>query len=654
MMDCNDLRNIGIIAHIDAGKTTLTERILRHTGEIRYCGEVHEGTTVTDWLPQEREHGISILSASVLCCWHGTRINVVDTPGHVDFTAEVERVLRVLDGVVAVFCGVRGVQAQSETVWRQATRHRIPALAFVNKLDREGADYGRVIREIGKRLQVTAVAMEVPLYGEDGLVGMIDVLTGRLVGKSDVTEDFRDDERVKSAKTHLIECLAELDDDVMLDYLADREPSEASLRRALREAVRKRSLMPVFGGSASKDIGIEALLDAVGDYLPSPNDVIRKPVDGTAMLVFKVCPPEEFGEMLFCTRLYSGRIEQGTALVNSRTGGACEIGTIYRMRAAQLDCVECAENGDIVAIGGLGADVKTGDTLCSSESVAALERMEFPEPVVSITMEARGETDSKTLGAALQTFCLEDPTLRLSHGPGPGQWTLAGMGELHLAIVSERLKSDFGIDVTAGRPQVNYRKTVQENGHGHCDFEKRLPDGRTLGAEVEVEVEPLPRGCGLEMDLGPAGDGGLPLYGESVKAGLREVVQSGTGDGRPMTDIRVRVIAAACREGGTSELAFQTAAAKALSEAIEAGKPLSLEPVMKLEVTSPQGQVGNVIADLSARRGRVTEVDSLDMGMARVLALVPLGELFGYASSLRSLSGGRGDFVAEPSVYAPL
>ena len=653
-MSSTALRNIGIIAHIDAGKTTLTERILRRTGEIRYCGEVHEGTTVTDWLPQEREHGISILSASVTCHWRDIRINVVDTPGHVDFTAEVERVLRVLDGAVAVFCGVRGVQAQSETVWRQANRHRIPTLAFVNKLDREGAAFERVVHQIGHRFQMPAVAMQVPIIGEDGFRGMIDILTGKPVGVSDETGDYRNDERVKAVKSRLVECLAETDDEVMLDYLADREPSDGSLRRALRKAVHQRSLIPVFGGSASKDIGIDALLDAVRDYLPSPDEAGRKPLDGTGMLVFKVCPPEEFGEMLCCVRLYGGRIEAGTRLVNPRTGRTCEVGTIYRMRASQLDCIQSAESGDIVAIGGFGADVATGDTLCEPGHEAILERMRFPEPVVSITMEGRGGTDSQTLGTALKSFCVEDPTLRMSYGPGPGQWTLSGMGELHLAIVQERLKGDFGIEVTAGKPQVSYRRTVLESGRGRCEFEKRLPDGRTMGAMVEVEVEPRPRGDGLKIDLETATTAMESVYGEAVNAGLREIVQRGIGDGYPMTDMKITVLAAAPAGGGTSELAFQTAAGKALSEAIEAGKTQALEPIMKLEVTSPQAQVGNVIADLMSRRGRVTEVDSQDMGIARVVALVPLGELFGYASSLRSLSGGRGDFVAEPSVYAPL
>ncbi|MBR5026285.1 MAG: GTP-binding protein, partial [Victivallales bacterium] len=517
-MSSTALRNLGIIAHIDAGKTTLTERILRRTGEIRYCGEVHEGTTVTDWLPQEREHGISILSASVVCQWRDVRINVVDTPGHVDFTAEVERVLRVLDGAVAVFCGIRGVQAQSETVWRQANRHRIPMLAFVNKLDREGASYERVVRQIAQRFHVAAVAMQVPLNAENGFNGMVDILTGRCVGCENPDADFRNDERVKAARTHLAECLAETDDEVMTDYLSDKESDEATLRRALRKAVLNRSLLPVFGGSAAKDIGVDALLDAVRDYLPSPSESNRKKLDGIGMLVFKVYPPEVFGEMLYCVRLYGGHVGTGTRLLNPRNGTMCEVGTVYRMRASQLDPIEGADNGDIVALTGLGADVLTGDTLCDSSSMAVLERMTFPEPVVSITMEGRGSTDSETLGKALKAFCLEDPTLRTSYGPAPGQWTLAGMGELHLAIVQERLKGDFGIDVTAGKPQVSYRKTVQGSGHGRCEFEKRLPDGRTMGAMVEIEVEALSRGEGLQMDLDATATAVEPFYGEAVKA----------------------------------------------------------------------------------------------------------------------------------------
>ncbi len=643
------LRNIGIIAHIDAGKTTLTERILRWTGEIRHCGEVHEGTTVTDWLPQERERGISIISASVLCRWRDIRVNVVDTPGHVDFTAEVERVLRVLDGVVAVYCGVSGVQAQSETVWRCADRHRVPTLAFVNKLDRVGADFERVCRQIGTRFGVPVAPMQVPLGCEEQFRGMVDVISGKLVD-GDSIEDHSGDQVVEEAFGHLVECLAEIDDAVMIEYLSDRRPSAELLQRALRDAVAERRLVPVFGGSALKDIGVSELLDAVRNYLPSPGEGRS----GLGMLVFKAFSEEEFGEALSCVRLYGGCVRPGDRVVNMRTGEELVVERIYEMHASVMEIVEEACAGDIVAISGFGSGAATGDSLCEPGVQEIFDRIDFPEPVISIALEARGDTDSEGLGAVLKGMCQEDPTLRLHRGPAPGQWTLSGMGELHLSVVCDRLRDDWGIQVSSGKPTVNYRKGITQSGEAECDFTKRLPDGRELSARVVVCIEPLPEGSGVVMDVGEGCSEASEQYVKACLEGLREIVDSGTGDGIGLTDMRILLSCAS--EGGEqpSELAFQTASSKALSDAVLGSNPRILEPIMRIEVTVPQEQVGSVIADVQLRRGKITEMESCQFGMTRVLALVPLSELFGYATALRSFSGGRGEFIAEPAVYAPV
>lgn len=651
------IRNIGIIAHIDAGKTSLTERLLQRTGVIRYAGEVSEGTTVTDWLPQERERGISIISAAVTCSWSDVQINVIDTPGHVDFTAEVERTLRVLDGVIAVFCGVRGVQAQSETVWRRANRHGIPALAFVNKLDRTGSDFGRVVKQVAERFGVSAVPLQVPVGKEDGFKGMADVLTGRLVDESGVElMDLSNDERVVEARELLMERLAEQDDVVLEAYLSERALTGEEMVSAVRRAVLGKRIVPVFGGSARLGMGVRALLDGISRYLPKPGETDKSVHHsrGVRLLVFKVVlePGDTIAQAY--VRVYSGVVKAGDSLWNARTKSWVRVHGISRVFASMCEPLESAVSGDIVMLTGFDGEVATGDTLGESEELVPLSRIEFPEPVVSVTMEGAGETSGQALREALVRMCQEDPTLQVHEGPLGGQWTLWGMGELHLAIVQERLQSDYGLQVVYGKPRVSYHKTVLGCGTGECLFEKRLVTGDVQRAGVVLEVSPRERGRGIEVDFSEVAGSVGEDVAEFVERTLRQLARTGLGDDQSLSDMLIAIKQLSCFEGETTEPALMTACRKALSDALEAGGSQVLEPVMSVEISVPEEHVGKILADIQSRRGRVTDVQSSSDGLARIISLVPLGELFGYAGSLRSLSCGRGDFMAEPSVYAPL
>jgi elongation factor G len=657
------IRNVGVIAHIDAGKTTLTERILFDCSALRYMGDVRDGTTVTDWLSQERERGISIISAAVTCQWRECQLNVIDTPGHIDFTAEVERTLRVLDGAIAVFCAVRGVQAQSETVWRCARKNSVPGIAFVNKMDRVGADYRGVVRQIAERFRITALPVLLPLGAEDAFHGVLDLISGQAWGAAGEAlsepNDFLGDADVRAARSYLIECLAEVDDGILRDYLADRVPDEVSLKAALRRAVQACSIMPVFCGSCLRNIGVTSLLDAICDYLPSPAERPAPellsgslPESATSLMVFKVVHDSYGLGRLSYVRVYSGRVKPGQVLRNVRSGKEATVAEVFRVRADLCEGIAEAVTGDIVALCGMGDDVVTGDTLCSPEAAVELRRICFPEPVVSMALEGSSESDRQGLPAALQQMCLEDPTIRMKEGPGPGQWTLSGMGELHLEVFLDRLRSECGITAKAGHPRVEYRDSIAGAACVERRFEKRLGDARVLWAAVKVSVAALPRGSGLQLELGSAAEALPGACREALVQGLRDVLAADVCEGHPLTDMHVRVEDLSYDACDMSELVFLNVARLALSDAIgEAGR-VEMEPVMLLEVSTPQDHLGVVIADLTARRGRVTEVDSLALGVARIVALVPLAELFGYASSLRSLSGGRGDVVAEPSQYA--
>lgn len=654
--DVLHLRNVGIVAHINAGKTTLTERILYATKVIRRMGEVHEGTTVTDWMPQERERGISINSAAVNCQWKDWQINVVDTPGHIDFTAEVERSLSVIDGVVAVFCAAKGVEAQSETVWRRASRYKLPALAFVNKMDREGADPGVVLKQIAERLRVTPVPIQYPLGAGAAFRGTVDLLSGTHSCSEASPDLSADEDGISQAYEHLVECLAEVDDLVLQDYLYNKRPSLDTMRNALRRAVVKRRIMPVLFGSSLHNQGVVSLLDAVGMYMPSPldrkNSIMAESGD-TSLLVFRVSDNCEDSGKLAYARVMGGSVKPGDTLFNTRSGMSKIIEGVYKVRAVEVCPVKCAGAGDIVALAGDWTKTRTGDVLGSSATgiVVPVSRMQFPQPVVSINIEAREQGQSKALASALKAISREDPTVKIHPIEGTLGWNVSGMGELHLEIVRDRLKTEKMILTKASEPKVEYRETIDHEVSSDFVFEKHLPNGLVLKAGVEVEISPMSNGTGLKVDYS-AISGVLPEEMEqAVKHGIAKVA-NGESSGFPLTDIRVRVVRAFSEAGDASEPALLSAACGAMEDALSKAARIVLEPIMLLEVNTPNGTLGNVIADLNARRGNVTQVDVMALGFARIVAMVPLAELFGYASSLRSLSAGRGEVVAEPSSYA--
>ena len=664
---CKTIRNIGIIAHIDAGKTTLTERILLETGCIAVPGEVHEGTTTSDYLQPERERGISILSAAVSCPWKNHQINIIDTPGHVDFTAEVERSLRVMDGVVTVFCAVHGVQAQSETVWRRARRYALPTLAFVNKMDREGADFNAVITRIRDRFGLPALPLQRPVFRAGKFVGAVDLLNGKTAFSTVESLDwFRDwqqdpDEilEFEAASEYLLECLAEVDDEILRCYLNNEKPDASLLQEALRRAVRKGALIPVFCGSAFHDHGLSTLLDAICDYLPEPawNPQLagnpcaavpdeKKPV---CALVFNVSREDWQGNWV-AVRLFSGKVSAGLKLRNMRNGQEVTVQRVLRLCAAETDEIESASAGDIVGLDIGSAECRTGDTFCEEGLDCVLESMSFPEPVVFMNFVANRAEDQALLQQALEKMCAEDPTLHTRPNEAGG-WTVAGMGELHLEIVQERMRLEFGLETRTGKPQVSFKSTITACAEIDKEFVKQLAPGIFRRAGIRLELAPLPRGNGTQLEMSVLKESLPEDCRVAVVQAIEEVVDSGAPGGHPLTDIRITVREVSYDANETSELAFLTVARQAMLEALEQAGLAELEPVMRLEVSTPQDHVGNVIADLTARRGRVTELDSLALGEARIVALVPLVEMFGYASDLRSITGGRADFAAEPSCY---
>ncbi len=665
------IRNIGIIAHIDAGKTTLTERILLSTGSLRIAGEVHEGTTVSDYLQQERERGISVVSAAVTCNWQNCRINIVDTPGHIDFTAEVERSLRVMDGVVAVFCAAHGVQAQSETVWRRAKKYSLPALAFVNKMDREGADFTSVVKQIHQRFGLPAIPLQVPVYKQEIFLGALDLLSGRVAfADADALQNWEQDLDISlafaEAESFLLESLAEADDEILRCYLNNDKPSDTLLREALQRATCKGLLIPVFCGTALKNTGTNALLDGILNYLPRPDWqgplqvsglvagtqlTLRQDADSpTCLLVCKVCH-QAWQKDFAVVRIYSGTVRPGQHLHNTRNGQEMTIKRVLRLHAG--DCVEidsaCA--GDIVGLEIPVASCSIGDTVCQNGLNVILESMLFPEPVVSITFEGCQAQDRAALPEALRKMTVEDPSLHYQQDENLAQCTVAGMGELHLEIVQDRLRVEYGINTRSGQPQVKYKHTVRSPSRHKQPFVKQLTPSIVRRAGIEIAVEPLPRGSGASIEMPEMGKELPQDCRQAILQAIREVVDTGVPGGHPLTDIRITVNDVSYDAKESSELAFLTVAKQALLEAIQQAKLAQLEPVMRLEVSTPQDHVGNVIADLTARKGRITELDSLALGASRIVALVPLVKMFGYASQLRSLSAGRADFVAEPFSY---
>ncbi len=666
------VRNIGIMAHIDAGKTTLTERILFYAGVTGCIGEVGEGTASMDWMIQERERGISITSAATVCPWRGHRINVIDTPGHVDFTAEVERSLRVMDGAIAVFCAVRGVQAQSETVWRQARRYGIPVIAFVNKLDRPGSSMERVFDGIREKLGAVPVAIQMPVGSEDSFRGVVDLIDLRAIlfdgrhGMRCVPVPADLEGPVGVARGLLIECLAETDDVLMGRFLANQAPSAAEIRLALRCATLAGQVVPVTCGSALTNRGVRPLLDAVVDFLPSPVDVREvfgiEPASGRLVargigdnepfsaLAFKLTGDRRTGRLAYL-RVYSGTARPGMRVRNARTGADEHIRELMQIHANMTEVRTEVFSGDIAAVTGLSADTLTGDTICAPEAPIALSAMCFPEPVISMAVEACHANDRDRLHEAMRDLAMEDPTLRVRTDCETGQTLIAGMGELHLEIVRDRLGREYGISVRVGRPRVSYRDTVCLRACAEMTFVRQVGVARQYAA-VRLEIEARPRGHGLSIAMSALEERLPAVFHYAVEAGIREAASNGVDSDRPLTDCHVQVTDGSYDATDSSDLAFRSAGALALKDAVRKAGVRVLEPVMTVDVLTPPEYLGDVIGDLSSRRGQITEVETLAQGAARVVARVALAELFGYATALRSLSRGRADFAAEPSHYA--
>ena len=665
-------RNIGIISHIDAGKTTVTERILYYTGLTHKLGEVHDGQAVMDWMQQERERGITISAAATTCDWQRHQITIIDTPGHVDFTIEVERSLRVLDGAVAIFAAVEGVQPQSESVWHQADRYRVPRLAFVNKMDRLGADHERVLQEMRDTLGATPLLLQLPLGTEEHFQGIIDLIDMRCVtwraedaGKTPETGDVPSsfEEAAQARRTELLETLAEHDDMLLERYLAGDPLDGETIRGAVRRTTLSGALVPVLLGSGLHNKGIQPLLDAIVSYLPSPADIpsIRGigPADETdlerhndpneplAALAFKVALDQ--GRRLTYLRLYAGCLETGTQIYNPRTGETERVARLMRMHANKRQRLERAQAGDIVAASGL-KEAATGDTLCDPSHPIRFEAIACPEPVINLAVEPMTNAEQDKLQFALDKLAAEDPTLRVQFDEERGHTILSGMGELHLEVLIRRLADEFQLKVGVGKPQVVYRETIE--GEAVCSetFDREIA-GRRQVAEVTLAVSPASPGAGFEIAGVTPEDSGAPAdVTDAVRRGVLDAASSGVLQGYPVVDVRVDIRPLTCRDDSTP-LAFQIAAGQAFHRALEAAQPVLLEPVMSLEILVPEAFVGGVISGLQSRRGVVEGIDN--QGLQHVLkALVPLAETFGYTTDLRSASQGRGSFSMQFSHYA--
>jgi elongation factor G len=666
-----DYRNFGIMAHIDAGKTTTTERILYYTGKSHKMGEVHEGAATMDWMEQEQERGITITSAATTAFWKGKRLNIIDTPGHVDFTIEVERSLRVLDGAVCVLDSNQGVEPQTETVWRQGDKYKVPRIVFCNKMDKIGADFFRCLDDIVNRLGAKPVAIQLPIGSENQFKGVVDLV--RMVGvvwdeetlgakyhDVEIPADMLD--QSKEYRERMIEAAVELDDNVMAAYLEGKEPDEATLKRLIRKAVITGAFFPVLAGSAFKNKAVQPLLDAVVDYLPSPldvppikgidskgNEVVRKPADSEplALLAFKIMDDPFVGTITFC-RIYSGRLESGTGVLNSTKDRKERIGRMLLMHANNREDIKEAYAGDIVALAGL-KDVRTGDTLCDPQKAVVLEKMEFPDPVIEIAIEPKSKADQEKLGVALAKLVAEDPSFRVTTDQESGQTILKGMGELHLEIKVDILKRSYRVDANIGAPQVAYREKI--NKRVTVDYtHKKQTGGSGQFARVKIVAEPLPPAGGFEFENEVVGGTVPKEYIPGVEKGLESVLGSGVLAGFPVVDLKVTLIDGAYHDVDSSALAFEICARAALREALQKGSPVLLEPIMKVEVVTPEDYTGSVIGDLNSRRGQIQGQDM--RGNANVVnAMVPLANMFGYVSNLRSMSQGRATFTMQFDHY---
>lgn len=667
-------RNIGIMAHIDAGKTTTTERILFYTGKVHKIGETHEGSATMDWMEQEQERGITITSAATTAYWKGNRINIIDTPGHVDFTVEVERSLRVLDGSVALFCAKGGVEPQSETVWRQADKYRVPRLAYVNKMDIMGADFFNVIQMMKDRLNANAVPIQLPIGKEDHFEGIIDLVKmkayyyhdelGKNIEERDIPDDMKD--IAQEYHVNLLEAVAEYDDELMMKYLEGEEIPEDQLKKAIRKATINVDIVPVTCGSSYKNKGVQKLLDAIVDYMPSPLDL--PPVKGMhpddnseehemierhssdeeplAALAFKIMSDPYVGKLAYF-RVYSGTLNSGSYVLNSTKGKRERIGRILMMHANHRQEIETAYAGDIAAAVGLKYTT-TGDTLCDENNPIVLESMEFPEPVIKVAIEPKTKAGQEKMAIALQKLAEEDPTFRVSTDQETGQTIIAGMGELHLEIIVDRLMREFKVECNVGKPQVAYKETIRKSVKAEGKF-VRQSGGRGQYGHCWIEVEPLETG-GYEFINNIVG-GVIPKeYIPAVDAGIRDAMNAGVLAGYPVIDIRAKLFDGSYHEVDSSEMAFKIAGSMAFKEAMKKADPVLLEPIMKVEVTTPEDYMGDVIGDLNSRRGRIESMEARH-GAQVITAYVPLSEMFGYATDLRSRSQGRAVYTMQFDHY---
>ncbi len=674
MSDLGNLRNIGIVAHIDAGKTTTTERILYYTGATYKIGNVDEGNTATDWMDQERERGITITSAAITCSWKDHKINLIDTPGHVDFTVEVERSLRVLDGAIGVFTAVDGVEPQSETVWRQCDRYNVPRIAFVNKMDRVGADFFTVVEDIKEKLDAVPLVVQIPIGNEDSFKGVVDLIEKRaLIWDSDILGaefrmvdipgDLKDE--VEKRRIELVEKLSDFDDDMMEDYLSGKEISNERIYGAIRNGTIDLKFVPILCGSAFKNRGVQPLLDAVVRYLPSPLDIpavkgtlpnnenkiltrkadVDEPLCG---LVFKVMTDPYVGKLSFF-RTYSGKLEAGSYTYNPENGKKERIGRILHMTSNKRKDIPYASAGDICAIVGLKYS-STGSTLCDHDHPIILERMEFPDPVISMAIEPATKADQEKMGIALLRLAEEDPTFTVKYDEQTNQTVISGMGELHLDILVDRMKREFNVNATTGKPQVAYRETVKKPVVQEGKF-IRQTGGHGQYGHVKIQIEPQERGKGLEFINRIVG-GVIPKeYIPAVEKGVREAALSGVIGGYPVTDLKVILFDGSYHEVDSSELSFKMAGKIALKDGMKKANPVVLEPVMSVEIDTPAAYLGDVIGDINSRRGQIVETGERK-NIKIIDAMVPLSDMFGYATILRSTTQGRGTYTMQLDHYA--
>ena len=663
-------RNIGIMAHIDAGKTTTTERILFYTGRVHKIGETHEGAATMDWMAQEQERGITITSAATTCHWLDNRINIIDTPGHVDFTVEVERSLRVLDGSVTVFCAKGGVQPQSETVWRQADKYSVPRMAYVNKMDITGADFYNCVAQMKDRLNANAIPVQLPIGAENEFVGIVDLIKmrafihkddlGKEIEETDIPEDLK--AKAEEYRSNMVEAAAEQDDELMMRYLDGEELTAEEIKAGLRKGTINNTIVPVCCGSSYKNKGVQELLDAIIDYMPSPIDIPsikgvtpdgeeteRKASDSEpfAALAFKIATDPFVGKLCFM-RVYSGTLDSGSTVLNSNKDKKERIGRILLMHANHREDIDKIYAGDIVAAVGL-KDVTTGDTLCDPAKPVILESMEFPEPVIDIAIEPKDKVASEKMGIALAKLAEEDPTFRTYTDHETGQTIIAGMGELHLDIIVDRLKREFKVECNVGKPQVAYKETIRNKVKVEGKF-IRQSGGRGQYGHVWIELEPLEPGSGVKFESKIVGGVVPKEYIKPTEEGIREACESGILAGYPVIDFKATLVDGSYHEVDSSEMAFKVAGSMAFKEGCRQAKSVILEPIMRVEVTVPEEYMGDVIGDINSRRGRMEGMDSRS-GNQIIRGFIPLSEMFGYATDLRSKTQGRGTYAMEPSHY---